>query len=236
MANDGPARRLATPPAEDPEVLQEKRAAARAAAGMVAEGMRVGLGTGTTVAQLLPALAERRLAGLRCTATSPATEHAARALGFVLQPLDDLGELDVAIDGADQIDPAGWLIKGGGGAHTREKIVAACAQRFIVIASANKAVERLAPPVPLEVLRFGAHVTLAALAPARLRDVDASPDGGLIADYLGGFEDPRRLARTLEQTPGLVGHGLFAPEMVSDILIAHGDRVEHRPGGKPARA
>ncbi len=209
-----------------------KAAAAQAAAALVAEGMRVGLGTGTTVAYLLPALAERRLAGVRCTATSPATEHAARAVGLEVVDLDDLGTIDIAIDGADQIDAADWLIKGGGAAQTREKIVAAAAARFVVIASAEKAVGRLAPPVPLEILRFGARTTLGALAPAQLRAVPPSPDGNLIADYLGPIEDPGKLAARLSATPGLVEHGLFAPDLVSDILIAGPEGVEHRRGAK----
>ena len=90
--------------------------------------MRVGLGTGSTVAFLLPALAARGLRGLRCVATSPATAQAARALGLTVEDLDAVGELDIAIDGADQVDPRGWLVKGGGAAHTREKIVAAASR------------------------------------------------------------------------------------------------------------
>ncbi len=142
------------------------------------------------------------------------------------------GELDIAIDGADQVDPAGWLIKGGGAAHTREKIVAAAAASFVVIASSEKAVERLSPPVPVELLRFGAQSTLGAISPAVLRDVPPSPDGGLIADYLGPVDDARALSRWLEGTPGVVEHGLFAPEMVSLVLIARGESLESRPGGK----
>lgn len=190
------------------------------------------MGTGSTVAYLLPALAARDLAGVRYAATSPATERAARALGMTVLPLDELGELDIAIDGADQIDPAGWLIKGGGAAHTREKIVAAAARRFVVIASAEKAVSALTAPVPLEILRFGAHATLAAIAPAAPRDAPLSPDGNLIADYLGPIEDPARLAAWLSATPGVVEHGLFAPDIVSDILIATATGVERRRGGK----
>jgi ribose 5-phosphate isomerase A len=205
---------------------REKRAAAEAAAALVPDGAQVGLGTGSTVAYLLPALAARRL-HLRCAATSPATERAAIELGFVVEPLDDLGALDVAIDGADQVDPAGWLIKGGGGAHTREKIVAASAARFVVIVSADKVVEELRPPVPLEVLSFGALVTLQAVAPARLRAAAASPDGNLIADYLGPVGDPRALAGRLSGTPGVVEHGLFAPELVTDVLVGRGAQVEH---------
>jgi ribose 5-phosphate isomerase A len=148
--------------------------------------------------------------------------------------LEDVGLLDIAIDGADQIDPDGWLIKGGGGAHTREKIVASAARRFIVIASAEKAVAKLIAPVPLELLRFGAGHTLNVLAPAHLRDVPASPDGGLIADYLGEVEDPRALARRLDATPGVIDHGLFAPELVSQVLIAGPGGVQSRAGAKPA--
>ena len=93
-------------------------------------------------------------------------------------------------------------MKGGGGAHTREKIVAASARRFVVIASAEKAVAELAPPVPLELVRFGVQRTLLALAPARLRGVEASPDGGLIADYLGPVGDPARARRQAQRHPG----------------------------------
>jgi ribose 5-phosphate isomerase A len=165
---------------------------------------------------------------LRCVATSPATERAARELGLVVEDLDALGRLDIAIDGADQIDPRGWLMKGGGGAHTREKIVAAASERFVVIASAEKAVSTLGPPVPLEVLRFGAHTTLASLGEAALREVPPSPEGNLLADYLGPVDDPRALAERLSGVPGIVDHGLFAPELVSDILIAGAGGVDHR--------
>ncbi len=194
--------------------------------------MRVGLGTGSTVAYLLPAIAERGLEGLRCVATSPATEAAARALGLSVHPLDELGELDIAIDGADEIDPRGWLVKGGGGAHTREKIVASAARRFVVIASAEKDVAELAAPVPLELVAFGVQRTLLDLNPARLRGVEPSPDGGLIADYLGPVGDPRELSARLSGTPGVVEHGLFAPELVSLVLIAGDGGVERRTGTK----
>jgi ribose 5-phosphate isomerase A len=220
----------------DPAAIERhKETAARAAAALVTDGMRVGLGTGSTVAHLLTALGERagELQGARCVATSPATAIRARELGLKVGELDEVGELDIAIDGADQVDPDGWLVKGGGGAHTREKIVAACARRFVVIVSAEKEVARLGPPIPVEVLRFGARHTLRALADARPRDVAASPDGNLIADYLGPVEDPRALAERLSGTPGVVEHGLFAPEMVSEILIAGADGVRRRAGGKP---
>jgi ribose 5-phosphate isomerase A len=203
----------------------EKRAAAEQAAELVEDGMTVGLGTGSTVAYLLPVLAARGL-NLRCVATSPRTEQAARELGFALEPFDALDRLDLTIDGADQIDPAGWLVKGGGAAHTREKVVAAASDRFVVIGSSDKLVEAIAPPVPLELLPFGVRATLRALGPAELRDVPPSPDGGLIADYLGPVEDPADLADRLAAVPGVVEHGLFPPDLVSEILLARDGRVE----------
>jgi ribose 5-phosphate isomerase A len=206
-------------------VEDEKRAAAEQAAGLVEDGMTVGLGTGTTVAYLLPVLAARRL-NLRCVATSPRTEQAARELGFSLELFDALDRLDLTIDGADQIDPAGWLVKGGGAAHTREKVVAAASDRFVVIGSSDKLVEAIAPPVPLELLPFGVRATLRALGPAELRDVPPSPDGGVIADYLGPVEDPSDLADRLAAVPGVVEHGLFPPELVSEILVAHNGQME----------
>jgi ribose 5-phosphate isomerase A len=205
----------------------EKRAAAEAAAALVEDGSTVGLGTGTTVAYLLPALAKRELS-LRCVATSVATEVAARALGLSVEPFERLDRLDIAIDGADQIDPRGWLVKGGGGAHTREKVVAAAAERFVVIADSSKVVDTLAPPVPLELLRFGLAASLRALAPATVRRAPASPDGGVIADHHGDVGEPAELAARLSATPGVVDHGLFPPALVSDVLIARGGDVEHR--------
>ena len=187
--------------------------------------MAVGLGTGTTVGYLLPVLAARRL-NLRCVATSPRTERAARELGFSLEPFDALDRLDLTIDGADQIDPAGWLVKGGGAAHTREKVVAAASDRFVVIGSSDKLVEAIAPPIPLELLPFGVRATLRALGPAELRNVPPSPDGGVIADYLGPVEDPADLADRLAAVPGVVEHGLFPPELVSEVLVARAGRVE----------
>ncbi|MGA2970047.1 MAG: ribose 5-phosphate isomerase A, partial [Acidimicrobiales bacterium] len=132
-------------------VEEEKQLAAHAAADMVETGMRVGLGTGSTVAYLLVELARRNLKAVH-VATSPRTAEAARALGILVEPFNVLDRLDLCIDGADQIATSGWLIKGGGGAQTREKIVAASAERFIVIADSTKLVDQLHPPVPLELL------------------------------------------------------------------------------------
>jgi ribose 5-phosphate isomerase A len=206
-------------------VEDEKRAAAEQAAELVEDGMILGLGTGSTVAYLLPALTARRLT-LRCVATSPQTAQAARELGLPLEPFESLDRLDLTIDGADQIDPAGWLVKGGGAAHTREKVVAAASERFVVVASSDKLVEALAPPVPLELLPFGVRATLRALGLAELRNAPPSPDGGVIADYLGPVEDPADLADRLAAVPGVVEHGLFPPELVSEILVARDGHVE----------
>jgi ribose 5-phosphate isomerase A len=204
----------------------EKRVAGEAAAELVEDGMRVGLGTGSTVAFMLPALAARGLE-IRCVATSDETERVGRELGLPVEAFDALDHLDLAIDGADQVAPDGWLVKGGGGAHTREKIVAAAADRFVVIADSSKPVERIAAPIPLELFPFGVAATLRRLGDARLRDGAArSPDGGLIADYQGDVGDPSALAGVLSATPGVIDHGLFEPEMVSEILIGRGETVE----------
>jgi ribose 5-phosphate isomerase A len=207
----------------DPEA--EKRAAAEAAAELVEPGQRVGLGTGSTVAHLLPALARRGLAGLRCVATSVATETQARDLGLPVEPFAGLERLDIAIDGTDQVTPDRWLVKGGGAAHTREKVVAAAADRFVVIGGSDKPVDALTAPIPLELLAYGLAATLRALGQVTLRDVPRSPDGGVIADYRGEVGDPARLAAWLDAIPGVVAHGLFPPELVSDVLIARGHEV-----------
>ncbi|MBE2319574.1 ribose 5-phosphate isomerase A [Solirubrobacter sp. CPCC 204708] len=188
--------------------------------------MRVGLGTGSTVAPLIPLLAATGLR-LRCVATSEATARAAAAAGLVVKPFDTLTELDIAIDGADQIAPGPWLIKGGGRAHTREKIVAAAARRFVVIASHEKPVPRLTAPVPLELHPFGLASTLARLQYAVPRGGAASPDGGVIADWTGPVDDPAALAQRLDAEPGLIAHGLFAPSLVTDVVVATGREVEH---------
>jgi ribose 5-phosphate isomerase A len=206
-------------------VEHEKKLAAEAAAELVESGMRVGLGTGSTVGYLLPALARSGLS-LRCVATSIQTEQAAQELGLAVEPFEELDRLDLAIDGADQIAPDGWLVKGGGAAHTREKIVAAAADRFVVIGSSDKPVECLAPPIPLELLEFGWRATLRDLDPVTLRDVPRSPDGGIIADYHGPVDDPAALAARLSSTPGIVEHGLFPPSLVSLIVVARGDEIE----------
>jgi ribose 5-phosphate isomerase A len=205
----------------------DKRAAAVYAAGLVEDGMRVGLGTGSTVAPLLPALAARGLT-LRCVSTSPATEAAARLAGLDVEPFDEFAELDIAIDGADQIGPGPWLVKGGGRAHTREKIVAAAAARFVVIASGEKIVDRIHAPVPVELFAYGLAATKLRLAHVVVRSGPLSPDGGVIADWTGPIEDPEALAARLDAEPGIVAHGLFGPELITDVVVATAGAVDHR--------
>jgi ribose 5-phosphate isomerase A len=205
----------------------EKVVAAEAAAELVRDGMLVGLGTGSTVTYLLRALGARR-PKVVCVATSPRTETEARSRGLDVRPFEELDRLDIAIDGADEIAASGWLVKGGGGAHTREKIVAAAADRFVVISSSDKLVDELHAPVPLELLPFGLAATLRAVEPTRLRGVPASPDGGMIADFVGEIGEPAVLAARLAATPGVVEHGLFPPEMVAEILVGTGESLERR--------
>ncbi len=211
-------------------VDHEKQLAACASADLVQPGMRVGLGTGSTVAYLLTELARRRVAAT-FVATSPHTASAAGALGIDVEPLEVFDRLDLAIDGADQVSADGWLIKGGGGAHTREKIVAASADRFVVIVDSSKLVPSLSAPVPLELVAFGFAATLGHLGSTVLRDAPASPDGGVIADYFGTVEEPEDLAARLSSIPGVIEHGLFSPSLVSEVIVGRGDIIQRMTYG-----
>jgi ribose 5-phosphate isomerase A len=228
---------IASPPVpgSTSDVDTDKRTAAEFAATLVQNGMRLGIGTGSTVAFLIPAIAARHLS-LRCVATSIRTEERARSLGLNVESFEgvaSLDRLDLAIDGADQVDDDGWIVKGGGAAHTREKRVAATADRFVVIVDSGKLVERAHAPIPLELMPFGLAATLRDLGDVTLRDVPRSPDGGIIADLHGEIGDPRGLAARLDATPGVVAHGLFPPEMTSEVVIGHAGEVERRKGAKP---
>jgi len=202
----------------------QKRTAGVAAAALVEPGMRVGLGTGSTAAWFVRALAERRL-DIRCTPTSQATADLATSLGLTLAELDALGELDLTVDGADEIGPGISLIKGGGAALLREKLVWEASRRCVVIADAAKQVTMLgAFPLPIEVIPFG-HITTAnricdALAECdlgvapRLRQKDGAPvrtdNGNLIYDAAcGRIPEPAALAKALKSVTGVVDHGLF---------------------------
>lgn len=208
----------------------EKRAAAEAAALEVQDGSTLGLGTGTTVAHFLPALAVRKLR-VMCVATSPATEDLAHALGLPLQPFDLIERLDLAVDGADQVSPDLWLVKGGGGAHTREKVVADAAERFVVIVSRDKLVDTIGPPIPLEVLSFGFAATMRRLeeiGPVEVREAPPTPEGNVLVDLMGTVDDPPSLAPLLDAIPGVVGHGLFPPQMVSEVIVGGPDGTTER--------
>jgi ribose 5-phosphate isomerase A len=215
---------------------QRKRIAAEAAAQLVADGMRLGLGTGSTVAHLLPAIAARGLRDLRCVATSPASAAQARELGLPVEEfdtLDALDALDLAIDGADQVAPDWWAVKGGGGAHTREKIVAAAAERFVIVVGEEKLVDAIRPPVPVELLRFGVAATLAGLDAEIRPGWPPSPDGGIIADLTGPVTDPAALAARLDAMPGVVDHGLFPPSLITAVIVGSDDgprRLAPPPG------
>jgi ribose 5-phosphate isomerase A len=205
----------------------EKAAAAQAALAEVKEGMLLGLGTGSTVAALLPLLAEQVRAGrdIVAVATSEATQRLATSLGIRLAGLDEVETLDLAIDGADEIDPKLNLIKGGGGALVREKIVAASSRRLVIIADRSKQVTTLgAFPLAVEIVPFGAGATLRKLAQlvsqmsrdgqVTLRrqqgEAVVSDNGNLLADCsFGTIKDPVAVARVLADMPGVVDHGLF---------------------------
>ena len=209
-------------------VVAQKRAAAARAVEFVRPGMRVGLGTGSTAKHFVELIGERVRAGLDIVAvpTSEVTRADAERHGIPLTTLDETPELDVTVDGADEIGPDLTLIKGGGGALLREKIVAAASARMIVIADESKAVETLGRfPLPVEIAPFGygatekaIHNAIASLqAPGSLplrRGKDGHAfvtDGGhwIIDAALGRIEDPAALARALAAVPGVMEHGLF---------------------------
>ena len=205
-----------------------KRAAAARAIDFVRPGMRLGLGTGSTAQHFVELLAERVRAGFEVIAvpTSEATREQAARLGIALATLEDHPDLDLTVDGADEIGPDLTLIKGGGGALLREKIVAAASARMIVIADDSKYVDVLGRfPLPIEITPFGAAATRRAVEAAAARAGSAGPaplrrdrnghafvtDGGhLVLDAaLGGIPQPAALASALVAIPGVVEHGLF---------------------------
>ncbi|NNF59575.1 MAG: ribose-5-phosphate isomerase RpiA [Rhodothermaceae bacterium] len=230
-----------------PETDTAKRAAGEAAATLVESGMRLGLGTGTTTAFAIEAIGRRvREEGLQVVGvpTSFAAERLARQHGVPLVTLDDLGlgdlapgqsALDLALDGADEVDPALNLIKGRGAAHTREKVVASLATRFVVLIDPSKEVDQLGTtmPVPVEVL------PMAEAAVARvLRELGGEPvlrmgqkkDGPVVTDQcfwildtrFGGILEPEALASRINQIPGVLDHGLFIG-LATDVLVGEPD-------------
>lgn len=208
----------------------EKRLAAEAAVAEVESGMLVGLGTGSTAACAVAALAGRVREGLRITAvaTSTATADAARAGGIVVRDFAQVARIDLAIDGVDEIDARLRAIKGAGGAMLREKAVAASAARMIAIGDSTKRVAAIgAAKLPVEVLPFARSFVVAALdslgATATLRAGYATDNGNLVADCrFAAMPDPESLAAALSAIPGALGHGLFLTEIDAAYLAAGG--------------
>jgi len=217
---------------------QEKEAVGRAAAKLVRDGDVVGLGTGSTAYFAVIALGERVKAGLKIIGipTSVQTGDLARQLGIPLTTLDERPQIDITIDGADEVDPKLNLIKGGGGALLREKVVASASKKMVVVADSSKVVPALGKfPLPVEIISFARTVVenkIAALgASPKLRaKADGSPfitdNGNQILDCsFGKIADPAALALALSNIPGIVEHGLFIG-LATIALVGRGDRVE----------
>jgi ribose 5-phosphate isomerase A len=217
----------------------QKQAAGEAAARLVETGMVVGLGTGSTAAWFVKALAARNLS-VTCVATSAATAALAQSLGLTVAELGETREIDLTVDGADEIGPGLSLIKGGGAALLREKLVWEASRRCVVIADAAKRVATLGQfPLPIEVVAFGHKTTALRICDAlvecdigaapRLRQKDGVPvrtdNGNLIYDAAcGAIVEPAALAFALKSVTGVVDHGLFL-DLADLALIAGPDGV-----------
>ena len=221
---------------------EAKRLVAKRAVEFVADGMTVGLGTGTTATMFIRELATRVQQGLkiRCVASSDASHDLGRLLGIDVTTLDELPDLDLYVDGADEVGPGLALIKGGGGALLREKIVASAAKEFLVVVDSTKLVDRLGKfPLPVEVVKMALPVVeprLAALGLNPRQRKAKSGEGPFLTDeenYIldcacGVIEDPEVLAAEIRGIVGVVEHGLFLG-MASLALVAGEDGVtEHR--------
>jgi ribose 5-phosphate isomerase A len=220
---------------------EQKQAAGEAAAALVKPGMTVGLGTGSTAAWFVRALAERRLENIRAVATSTVTEALAVSLGLSIVDIDSIDMIDLTVDGADEVGPGLSLIKGGGAALLREKLVWEASRRCVVIADASKRVRRLgAFPLPIEVVAFAHKKTALRLSDALSDcDIGAAPSlrvrdgapvltdaGNLIYDAAcGAIPDPAQLADALKSVTGVVDHGLFL-DLADEALIAGATGVE----------
>ena len=227
----------------------EKELAGRAAAKLVRDGDIVGLGTGSTAYFAVVAIGERVKAGLKIVGipTSDATAELARKLGIPLSTLDEHQAIDITIDGADEVDPKLNLIKGGGGALLREKIIATASKKMVVVADSTKIVKALGKfPLPVEIIPFARAVLekqIASLgATCKLRtksdgSVFVTDEGHHILDCsFGKIPNPPKLARALNEMPGVVEHGLFI-EIAEVALVGKGSLVvEVRPRTSTATA
>jgi ribose 5-phosphate isomerase A len=216
----------------------EKEAAGRAAARLVSDGEIVGLGTGSTAYFAVLALGERVKHGLKIIGipTSVNTADLARAVGIPLTTLDEHPEIDITIDGADEVDPKLCLIKGGGGALTREKVIATASKKMVVVVDSGKVVPMLGKfPLPVEVIAFARTVVERKIvslggSPKMRMSPDGKPfltdNGNQIVDCsFGQITDPPALALHLSDTPGIVEHGLFSG-LAKVALVGKGDSVE----------
>jgi ribose 5-phosphate isomerase A len=217
---------------------REKALAAARAVDHVKDGMRVGLGTGSTAAHAVRMLGERVRGGLRIVGvpTSDRTRDQARSEGIPLSDFTESVSIDVTIDGADEADRSLRMIKGGGGALLREKIVASATRKNVIIADSTKLVATLGTfPLPVEVVKFASPVVAARLRalgaePTLRKGKDGAPfrtdeDNHILDAAFGEIRDPDRLARELDATPGVVCHGLFLG-LAHVLIVARGDNVE----------
>ena len=217
---------------------QEKEAAARASLEFIEDGQVVGLGTGSTAAYFIQLLGEKVKAGLRVRGipTSIRSKELAESLGIPLTTLDECQDIDVTVDGADEVDPQLRLIKGGGGAMLREKIVASATKKMVVVADASKQVRHLGKfPLPVEVIGFAQALVAKKIAAMGARVVERQDASGkpyvtderhhILDCHFGEMRDPDRLAQELSAMPGVVEHGLFIG-MASVAIFARGNQIE----------
>ncbi|HZC24301.1 MAG TPA: ribose-5-phosphate isomerase RpiA [Candidatus Binatia bacterium] len=224
---------------------QEKEAAARASLRFVKDGQVVGLGTGSTASHFIKMLGEQVKSGLRVRGipTSVRSRELAESLGIPLTTLDECQEIAVTVDGADEVDPELRLIKGGGGALLREKIVASATRQMVVVADATKQVQKLGKfPLPVEVIKFAQALVAKRIAAMGAQvQLRAGPDGKpfvtdennhILDCRFGEIQDPVALARQLSDMPGIVEHGLFIG-LARVVLLAQGSEIiELRAAGK----